>query len=97
MKILFIISNLANGGAERVISTFCDEFSKMGDTCEILYFEQNSGYYEYKATLTHLPLYEKYEKRGILNKLSKFWYSSKFKWIKSLWRKISNSYIKTKL
>ena len=70
MKILFIISNLANGGAERVISTLCDEFSKMGDTCEILYFEQNSGYYEYKATLTHLPLYEK---RGILNKLSKFW------------------------
>lgn len=70
MKILFIISNLANGGAERVLSTLCDEFSKMGDTCEILYFEQNSGYYEYKATLTHLPLYEK---RGILNKLSKFW------------------------
>ena len=56
MKILFIISNLANGGAERVLSTLCDEFSKMGDTCEILYFEQNSGYYEYKATLTHLPL-----------------------------------------
>ena len=73
MKILFIISNLANGGAERVISTLCDEFSKMGDTCEILYFEQNSGYYEYKATLTHLPLYEKYEKRGILAKFSKFW------------------------
>ncbi|MCI6298945.1 MAG: hypothetical protein MR582_04790, partial [Campylobacter sp.] len=79
MKILFIISNLANGGAERVISTLCDEFSKMGDTCEILYFEQNSGYYEYKATLTHLPLYEKYEKGGILNKLSKFWHKlSKF-------------------
>ena len=79
MKILFIISNLANGGAERVISTLCDEFSKMGDTCEILYFEQNSGYYEYKATLTHLPLYEKYEKRGILAKLSKFWHKlSKF-------------------
>ena len=74
MKILFIISNLANGGAERVISTLCDEFSKMGDTCEILYFEQNSGYYEYKATLTHLPLYEK---RGILNKLSKFWHINK--------------------
>nr|WP_321313651.1 glycosyltransferase [uncultured Campylobacter sp.] len=70
MKILFIISNLANGGAERVLSTLCDEFSKMGDTCEILYFEQNSGYYEYKATLTHLPLYEK---RGILAKFSKFW------------------------
>ena len=70
MKILFIISNLANGGAERVISTLCDEFSKMGDTCEILYFEQNSGYYEYKATLTHLPLYEK---KGILAKFSKFW------------------------
>ena len=70
MKILFIISNLANGGAERVLSTLCDEFSKMGDTCEILYFEQNSGYYEYKATLTHLPLYEK---KGILAKLSKFW------------------------
>lgn len=79
MKILFIISNLANGGAERVISTLCDEFSKIGDTCEILYFEQNSRYYEYKATLTHLPLYEKYEKRGILAKLSKFWYKlSKF-------------------
>ena len=75
MKILFIISNLANGGAERVISTLCDEFSKMGDTCEILYFEQNSGYYEYKATLTHLPLYEK---KGILNKFFKIcnysWY-----------------------
>lgn len=70
MKILFIISNLANGGAERVLSTLCDEFSKMGDTCEILYFEQNSGYYEYKATLTHLPLYEK---KGILAKFSKFW------------------------
>ena len=70
MKILFIISNLANGGAERVLSTLCDEFNKMGDTCEILYFEQNSGYYEYKATLTHLPLYEK---KGILAKFSKFW------------------------
>lgn len=70
MKILFIISNLANGGAERVLSTLCDEFSKMGDTCEILYFEQNSGYYEYKAALTHLPLYEK---KGILAKFSKFW------------------------
>ena len=88
MKILFIISNLANGGAERVISTLCDEFSKMGDTCEILYFEQNSGYYEYKATLSHLPLYEKYEKRGILAKLSKFWHKlSKFSQkLRKFWR-----------
>lgn len=70
MKVLFVISNLANGGAERVLSTLCEQFSAMGDECEILYFEQNSGYYEYKATLTHLPLYEK---RGILDKLTKFW------------------------
>lgn len=69
MKVLFIISNLANGGAERILSTLCEQFSAMGDTCEILYFEQNSGYYEYKATLTHLPLYEK---RGIFSKFTKF-------------------------
>lgn len=69
MKILFVISNLANGGAERVLSVLCDEFSKMGDTCEILYFEENSQYYDFKATLTHLPLYEN---SRILSKFTKF-------------------------
>lgn len=69
MKILFVISNLANGGAERVLSVLCEEFSKMGDTCEILYFEENAGYYDFKASLKHLALYKN---SRILSKITKF-------------------------
>lgn len=59
MKILFVISNIANGGAERVIATLCEEFSVLNDECEILYFEKNAGFYDFKASLKHLSLYEK--------------------------------------
>lgn len=69
MKILFIISNLANGGAERVLSVLSDELVKLGDDVHILYFENNLGFYEYNATLTHLKLYEKH---SFVSKISKF-------------------------
>lgn len=69
MKILFVISNLANGGAERVISVLSNELAKLGDEVHILYFEKNLGFYKYNATLRHLNLYEK---RSFLSKFSKF-------------------------
>ena len=69
MKILFVISNLANGGAERVISVLSNELAKLGDEVYILYFEKNLGFYKYNATLRHLNLYEK---RSFLSNFSKF-------------------------
>lgn len=69
MKILFVISNIANGGAERVIKNLSDEFDKMGHECEIMYFENNQNYYEFRAKITHLDLYSH---RNFWAKFSKF-------------------------
>lgn len=43
MKILFIITSLANGGAERVCATLANYFSKDNE-CEILYFDDKVFY-----------------------------------------------------
>ncbi|WP_058893577.1 glycosyltransferase [Campylobacter iguaniorum] len=69
MKIMFFISAIRNGGSERVLEALCNEFVKCGESCEIVYFEEDLGLYKFDCKKTHLNIYEK---SGIWTKFSKF-------------------------
>lgn len=73
MKILFFISNIANGGAERVLQVLSNEFIDLGIECEIIYFENDLKLYNFKANTTKLEIYgNKFSKFSKFFKIRKF-------------------------
>jgi len=57
LRILFVIANLANGGAERVLSVISNEFAKQNDV-HIAVLERDFGLYKFLPNITfyHLGL-----------------------------------------
>lgn len=55
MKVLFIISNLRGGGAERVISVLSSHFANFYDT-SLMYFEQEKPFYELNSKINLISL-----------------------------------------
>ena len=69
MKILFVISAIRNGGAERVLQALANGLGERGHECEVLYFEEDQGRYEIAAKKTFLDLYSR---GGLKAKFEKF-------------------------
>ncbi|ABK83035.1 glycosyltransferase [Campylobacter fetus] len=68
MNIIFFISALRNGGAERVLQVLSSEFSKK-HSVEVVYFEEDKKHYEFLVKTTHLNIYHN---TTILSKFKKF-------------------------
>ncbi|RAZ49061.1 glycosyltransferase [Campylobacter hyointestinalis] len=69
MKILFFISAIRNGGAERVLQALSNAFLEINHSCEIVYFEEDLHLYDFKCKKTHLNIYQN---TSLLSKFSKF-------------------------
>jgi len=77
MKLLFVITNLAGGGAERVLCVVASELAKRHDVT-ILKFDEDAPAYELNPKITLINADYKKQKAGILRNLSRQFKKLKF-------------------
>ena len=68
MKILFVISDLSGGGAERILVTLANYFAKIENSVYILTLSNNKSFYEIDSRVKHIKLDLLKKSNSIYNK-----------------------------